>query len=181
MKGIVFCAFVSFAETRWSEELADQMLTQSDLETGGAYTSVGQYSHDELTQLSKYLAKYTSSTPDQVMNEFGQFLFPLLAEQADAVMKTYTSCFDFLCEIETVIHRDVRRLDTTAQVPMITALSREGDSRIVLEYRSARPFAMMAQGLFLGALSYFRMDRVANLKALEVSSDNTHAIFEILT
>lgn len=181
MKGIVFCAFVSFVETRWSDELADQMLTQSDLTTGGAYTSVGRYSHSELQQHTNFLAQHIGAIPDRVLSDFGQFLFPLLAAQADDVMREYASCFDFLSEIEAVIHRDVRRLDSLAQVPMITTLAREGDSRLLLEYRSTLPFAMLAHGLFLGALNHFQMEKFASLKAIEVAPDNTHAIFEIVT
>ena len=51
MKGIVFSEFLEFVEQRFSIEQAQDMIDACELESGGAYTSVGTYDHREMIQL----------------------------------------------------------------------------------------------------------------------------------
>lgn len=48
MKGIVFCEFVEMMEQEFSVDLADEIISATNLESGGAYTTVGTYDHSEL-------------------------------------------------------------------------------------------------------------------------------------
>ncbi len=51
MKGMVFTEFLEMVEDRFSPEIADRIITASDLRSGGAYTAVGTYEHSEMIQL----------------------------------------------------------------------------------------------------------------------------------
>ena len=48
MKGIVFTEFLEMVEQRFSPEIADRLIDESDLPSGGIYTAVGTYEHTEI-------------------------------------------------------------------------------------------------------------------------------------
>lgn len=48
MKGMIFTEFLEMVEEKFSMEMVDQILSESDLPSGGIYTSVGNYPHTEI-------------------------------------------------------------------------------------------------------------------------------------
>ena len=65
--------------------------------------------------------------------------------------------FDFLTRIDDYIHVEVRKLYPDAQLPTFEYEFPAPD-RLVLTYRSARPFAMLADGLIDGSIKHFGDD-----------------------
>ena len=51
MKGIVFKEFIDMVEATFGEEMLDTVIENSDLPSGGVYTSVGTYPHTELVAM----------------------------------------------------------------------------------------------------------------------------------
>ena len=57
MKGIVFRSFFDMVEENFGFETVDKLLNSTQLESDGAYTTVGNYDHHELVALVKtYIA-----------------------------------------------------------------------------------------------------------------------------
>ena len=48
MKGIIFTAFIQYAEDSFGELVVEHMISGCDLATDGAYTSVGTFSWEKL-------------------------------------------------------------------------------------------------------------------------------------
>ena len=48
MKGVVFTEFIEMVENEFSPDLADTIITEAGLPSGGIYTSVGTYRHEEM-------------------------------------------------------------------------------------------------------------------------------------
>jgi hypothetical protein len=179
MKGSIFRAFESFMEAFWSENDADDALSQPLLASGGAYTSVGDYPHGELMLLIQKVGLRAGLSDEDILRKFGAFLFSDLAAQSHVDLSGYLTCFDLLDDIESVIHRDIRRLNRHAEIPVITTRERNADQRIVLHYESDRPFAHLAEGLIHGALGHFGLSERAKLAVRSRAPDNTSALFEI--
>ena len=55
MKGIVFREFIAMVESHYSIEIADGIISASNLSSAGAYTSVGTYPHQEMVELVSHL------------------------------------------------------------------------------------------------------------------------------
>jgi len=55
MKGIIFREFIDMVEAQFSPQMVDDIIQASTLASGGAYTSVGTYPHDEMFQLVEHL------------------------------------------------------------------------------------------------------------------------------
>lgn len=179
MKGSIFRAFESFVEAFWSENYADDALSQPLLATGGAYTSVGNYPHGELMLLIGKVGLRAGLSDKDILRRFGAFLFSDLAAQSHVDLSGYRTCFDLLDDIESMIHRDIRLLNRHAETPIITTRERNADQWIVLHYESARPFAHLAEGLIHGALAHFGLSERARLEVRSRASDNTSALFYI--
>ena len=61
MKGIIFTEFLEMVEKEFSAETVDTIIDNSNLESGGSYTSVGTYPHIEMVELVSNLPNRISS------------------------------------------------------------------------------------------------------------------------
>ncbi|MFK7794974.1 MAG: heme NO-binding domain-containing protein [Gammaproteobacteria bacterium] len=57
MKGVVFTKFFDMVEDRFGYQVVDNIINNSNVKSGGAYTSVGTYDHLELLSLVGSLHK----------------------------------------------------------------------------------------------------------------------------
>jgi len=58
MKGIVFNEFIEMVEDKFGEDMVDDIIDESDLPSGGAYTTVGTYDHGELVTMVVKLSEF---------------------------------------------------------------------------------------------------------------------------
>lgn len=179
MKGAVFKAFEAFVEERWSEDLIDSTLNLEGLSTGGAYTSVGDYPHSDMLTMAVHVAEETGTPVNILVREFGEYLFHVLASAHAEMVASFSSCIDMLSGIESVIHRDVRKLYSNTELPQFDVEDRDGDRSVKLIYRSSRPFADLAEGLILGAFDHYGVKANSALHRYDHASDGTHAAFTI--
>jgi hypothetical protein len=176
MKGVVFTEFLDLVERRWGADTADDLVEECDLASGGAYTSVGTYDHAELLALLGRLSE-RSGTP--VPDLIRQYASHLMARFAASFGEFFAApdLFTFLESVDQHIHVEVRKLYPDAQLPEFTSF-RDGDGRLVLEYRSARPFATLAEGLIMAAAAHYREPVTLEREALEPSGER-HARFRL--
>lgn len=154
MKGIVFTEFIEMVEDRFGFEVADKILTSSDLPSGGHYTSVGTYDHSEMVTLTGALSSETGATVPQLLHAYGVHLFGRFAEAYGAFFKNVNDSFTFLEQIEGYIHVEVRKLYPDAELPSFQT-ERVSDHELVMIYRSERRMGDFAHGLIEGCGKYF--------------------------
>ena len=179
MKGVVFKSFEAFVEDRWSDAIADEALSIDGLSSGGAFTSVGNYPHSDIISMVVYLSQKTGIPAGELVRDFGVYLFHVLAKSHADIVSGFSGCIDMLAGIESVIHRDVRKLYSDAKLPRFDVDDRQGDRTVTLTYRSGRPFADLAEGLILGAFEHYSVKAIASLERHDVASDGTHSRFVI--
>ena len=75
MKGIVFAEFLEMVESNFGLETVDAIIENSDLPSGGAYTSVGTYEFSEMLQLVTQLSTITKIPINDLLYTFGLYLF----------------------------------------------------------------------------------------------------------
>jgi hypothetical protein len=154
MKGMVFTAFLEMVEEKFSLQIADSIIEASKLPSGGAYTSLGTYSHEEIISLVVQLAEQTGIPVPDLVREFGEYLFIQLAGGHPQFVNVNKDAFDFLNNVDKYIHVEVRKLYPGAELP---AFSYESPSPnvLIMTYRSLRPFADLAEGLIIGSIRHF--------------------------
>lgn len=174
MKGIVFTEFIEMVENQFGIELTDRVITSSDLASGGAYTTVGSYDHREMLSMVTNLSKETHIPVADLSRVFGSYLFERFTSIYPQFFADIDNALDMLARIDDYIHMEVRKLYSDAELPRVLCERLpSGDMR--LTYRSARPFADVADGLIRGCIKHF--NEPINVTRAENTPDSTHAVF----
>lgn len=154
MKGIVFSEFLEFVEQRFSPDTADDIIDAADLPSGGAYTAVGTYEHQEMLQLVSELSRATDTPAADLLLAFGHYLFGRLAATYPVFLEGTDDAFSFLQSVEKHIHVEVRKLYPDAELPQFDdAVPSPGSLELL--YSSKRPLGDLAEGLIRGCCDHF--------------------------
>jgi hypothetical protein len=154
MKGIVFTEFLELVENKFSMEIADRIITQADLVSGGAYTSVGTYDHMELVKLVANLSAETNIPVPDLIKDFGRHLAQCFYAGFLQFFENSPNLFDFLKNVDGYIHVEVRKLYPDAQLPAIE-YEMPAPGQLILMYSSRRPFGDLAEGLIDGVAKIY--------------------------
>mgnify|MGYP001334065265 CR=1 FL=1 len=154
MLGLIFTELVEMVETRFSPELADEILSEANFPHGGAYTAVGYYDFNEILTLVTLLSQKTNTPVTDLVQAFGHYLFESFTRSHSRLLAHKHSLFSLLETLDSDIHREVRKLYSSAQLPSFRILSRT-DHSMELEYRSDRHLEPLAVGLIEGAAEFY--------------------------
>lgn len=178
MKGIVFNEFVSMVEGIFGEELMDEIFNESELASGGAYTSVGTYDHTELITLVQKLSDKIKIPTPQLVHGFGKHLAKVFSTRFQIFFEGCNDTFEFLHRIDNHIHVEVKKLYPDAELPRFYYESVD-TNQLRLIYESSRAFGDLAEGLIEGCAEYF--GEVLQIQKDDQSSTKQHRIVFTIT
>lgn len=153
MKGMVFTEFMDMVEANWSLDMVDALIARANVASGGAYTAIGNYPHEEMHALVAALSRETGIAAADLVRAFGKHLFGRFAATYPRYFDGVETSFQFLAGIENVIHADVRKLYPDAEPPTFEVA--KGRDSMTLTYFSDHPFADLAHGLIEGCIAHF--------------------------
>jgi len=178
MKGIVFAEFIELVEDKFGFEMADDIIEKSNLPSGGAYTSIGTYDHQEMLELVTHLSNETGISVEDLVKIFGEHLLVRFTEGYPQFFESVDNCFEFLDSIENKVHVEVKKLYPEAELPTFDAKI-ESTDKMTLTYTSKRPFSALAYGLIKGSASYY--DEAIDISMNDQSTENlTQVIFTLI-
>lgn len=180
MKGVVFTVFLEMVENQFSPEIADNILDALPDESTGAYTSVGNYSHQEMISLIVALGEETSLPVPDLVQAYGRHLFGEFHKMHPAFFDV-ENAYLFLESVDAHIHKEVKKLYSDTELPRFnTMIHYDGEKPvgIDMEYISARPFAQLAYGLIEGSLKHWGHEATIDMTD-KSSSDVTRAEFRV--
>ena len=154
MKGVVFTEFLEMAEDRFSLGVVDSVLRATAPASGGVYTAVGTYPVEELVGLLVELSKQTGLPVPVLLKEFGGHMLRRFVQWYPEFFADARSSFDVLQNVEGHIHVEVRKLYPDAELPTFEC-NNEGDSTLLVTYRSPRRLADLAEGLMQACAEHF--------------------------
>lgn len=154
MRGIVFTELIELVEAKFGEEVADRLQSLPGLSDSGGYSAVVAYPHGELLALVAELSRITGIPEPALSQAFGEHFFGRLATRFPFAVSGHTDLFAFLSTIDGIIHQEVLKLHPGASLPSVPVQWCDG-ATLVLDYRSPRPFADVAEGLLRGAARWF--------------------------
>lgn len=176
MKGIVFTEFLDLVEAKFGLKMVDEIISKSDLETGGAYTSVGTYKFSEMLQLLQHLSANTKISIDDLLLIYGEHFFSVLEESYPGLLATYTDPIDMISSIENHIHIEVKKIYPDAELPTFEIIEKTNNS-LVLLYKSSRAMHHFGLGLMNKTFEHFDARATIVLEKLKV--DGTEVKFLI--
>ena len=153
MKGMVFTEFMDMVGDSWSLDMVDTIISKSNVASGGAYTAVGNYPHEEIIALVVTLSGETGIPVPDLVHAFGKHMFGRFAALFPRFFTGINGSFQFLSGIENVIHAEVRKLYPDAELPSFDVEASPG--KLVMTYISTHPFADLAHGLIEGCVAHF--------------------------
>jgi hypothetical protein len=154
MKGLVFTEFMSMVETKFGLDMIDDLIEETQPESGGAYTAVGTYSHQELVDMVVKLAEKTGAAAPDLIRIFGNHLAVVFATKFPSFFEETDNTLEFLKKIDNHIHIEVRKLYPDAELPVFQFDdSVKGEFKLV--YSSERGFGDLALGLMEGVSKFY--------------------------
>lgn len=151
MRGIVLTELLDFAQKSFpgSEE---KLRHAADLRA--SVNPVASYPDEQVMGLVGELGEITGRPQAELLVAFGSHLFHRFAAIYPVFFQGATEPLGFLSRVNDHVHGDLRRFHPDAKLPQLDC-SRPRDGELVLEYRSERPLADLAEGLILGCIDYF--------------------------
>lgn len=154
MKGLVFSEFIDMVEERFGPDVCERIIAESELPSGGVYSSLGTYDFEELARLVANLSTATGRQPGVLIKAFGMHLFGRLVNLYPQFLDNETSAMGFVPKVENYIHHEVRKLYPDASLPSFI-IEESTDERLVFVYQSPRPLGDLAEGMLLGCAEHF--------------------------
>ena len=178
MLGMVFTEFLEMVEQRFSPAVADQLLSRVQPASGGAYTAVGNYPHQEMNALVQALAEHSGLPVPALIQAFGDHLFGRFLLLYPSLIANQPDSFGLLSNVDAHIHKEVRKLYPDAELPHIE-VQHDGPQRLVLDYRSARAMADLAEGLIRACIRHYGESIQLQRTDLPTEHGIAHARFEL--
>lgn len=177
MKGIIFRGFLDFVETSSSYEMVDKIILKCNLPSGGAYTTIGTYDTNELFHLVKAFSEETNIPVSTLFQQYGEYMFNKFVTDYPLFFNKASNTFEFLTNVETHIHQEVRKIYPDASLPhfQCEALS---PNIFVMVYTSSRHLADLAEGLIKGCIKHHKENIVVQREDIAVDS-GSKAIFTL--
>ncbi|EAP86666.1 heme NO-binding domain-containing protein [Croceibacter atlanticus] len=176
MKGIVFTEFLELVEQKFGLEVVDEIIEKSDLESNGAYTSIGTYKFSEMLQLLSHLSTKTSISIDELLLVYAEHFFGVLVKSYPVLIKSYSDPINMLASIESHIHIEVLKIYPDAELPTFEVISKSKNS-LILIYKSSRAMYYFGLGLMNKTFDYFNSS--AEIVIEKLKEDGTEVKFII--
>ena len=176
MKGIVFTEFLELVEQKFGLEVVDEIIEKSDLESNGAYTSIGTYKFSEMLQLLSHLSTKTSISIDELLLVYAEHFFWVLVKSYPVLIKSYSDPINMLASIESHIHIEVLKIYPDAELPTFEVISKSKNS-LILIYKSSRAMYYFGLGLMNKTFDYFNSS--AEIVIEKLKEDGTEVKFII--
>ncbi len=174
MKGIVFTEFLDLVETKFGLEMVDTIISASDLDSNGIYTSIGTYKFSEMLQLLQHLSARTDISIDNLLLVYAEHFFGVLEDSYPGLLATYSDPIEMLASIEDHIHVEVRKIYPDAELPTFKVIEKTENSLIMI-YKSSRAMHHFGLGLMNKTFEYF--NSVAVIELEKIKEDGTEVKF----
>ncbi|MGB5756398.1 MAG: heme NO-binding domain-containing protein [Acidimicrobiales bacterium] len=172
MKGAIFKLFEAFVEVSYGPEALEDLLDSAELETTEPFVGPGNYPPGDLLALVAKAVEVHETTTEELLRAFGRHAFPSLAGSVPTLLEGLDTPRDLLCNLESVIHTEVRKLDPEASPARFT-VTELGPTEILLHYQSPFGLFPLVEGLLAGVGDWYDMPLHHEL----VQTEHTNATF----
>lgn len=153
MRGVIFTELFELIEEKFGLEMLDDIIVAAALPNDGAYAATGSYPFPELLSIVQQLHLHTQLPIETLLEVFGEYLFSRLLAHHPQFGDT-DQLLDFLENVETYIHIEVKKLYPDAELPQFKIVSKDAKS-FTFYYVSSKQLHHLAKGLITGASKHF--------------------------
>ncbi len=157
MKGVVFRALMGVVEEQFGPVVVEEMLDDANLARHGAYTTVGDYPVEEFYTLVQSLQRVSGASQADILRECGRRTIAYFIATQSKDEGEGLGLEKMLASLQGLIHANYVKLYPDSVVPSLQVQEAK-DGWVVVEYRSPRPMADLAEGMVLGTLDHLGID-----------------------
>lgn len=178
MKGVIFNVLEKFVVENFGEEVYEDIIETSDLETTDPYVGPGTYPDEDMNKIVAKAVEKLKMPADDILVAFGRFAFPHLAAMFPSFVDQHNNEKDFLKSIEDVIHVEVKKMYGDAYTPTFEYFN-DVEGQLMIRYHSKRKLYKLMEGIILGVADHFKTEikqeiKVHSIDGKEVGDFNLH-------
>lgn len=177
MRGIVFTELLEMIEDEYGYSLVDELLTESNLPSGGTYTAIGTYDHAEMITLVNNLSQKTQLPVPDLLQAYGRYMFASFTRGYRPFVDRVDTAFGLFQSVHHYVHVEVRKLYPDAELPHFT-VEQPAPNHLTMRYESERKLADFAHGLIEGCLSHY--GETATITKKNLVEDGSVVLFDIV-
>lgn len=178
MKGVVFVELLTMAEEAFGEAVVDDVLDKADLEHGGAYTAVGNYSCEELIKIVEAFSAHSGLSEEVLQRKFGHWMMGFFRTHYTEFFEGKTTSFEMLETVDQEIHVEVLKLYPEAELPKFDT-KRTGDGQLEMIYSSPRPLVSFCHGLIEACVENFGEEADITVCPMHEANNSTNFKIDI--
>ena len=150
-------------ERDYGFETLNRIIDKSKLESNGVYSGVGTYDFQEFGQLVKQLSLVTDLKENELLKKYGHYVFDTFYKNYGAFFANIEHPFQLLEQVDSHIHRDVKKLYQDAELPRFET-KRIGSDTMEMLYSSKRRMEYFALGLMEASFIHFAINFSIKMK-----------------
>lgn len=177
MRGIVFTEFFELIENLHDYEMVDKIIEEANPPSGGVYTSVGSYPHEEMVSLVMAYSKISGTPVNTALHIFGKNLLHTFHKNYKAFFTHSKSAIDFLQSVDGYIHIEVAMLYPDAELPHFYTET-IGEGKLKMIYTSKRSMGHLALGLIESTFEVYNEEASIQMTILEEDGQKVEFIIE---
>lgn len=155
MKGIVFNILEALIVEKFGDETMEEIYSKVQFSGDGLpFISPVTYPDSDLYAILTFLVKKTSIPIDDLIFEFGKFMFPVFFEKYPVFFENINSPVEFLKTVNDIIHVEVKKLFEKAAPPVVE-VDQLSENQIILHYYSERKLCRLLEGLLEAMALHF--------------------------
>ncbi len=118
------------------------------------FEMTGNYDISHINNFLKAASAFTGFTETELKEKFGEELVPDLMKMYSSYVKPEWKTYEILMYTESVMHGAVRRLNSTANPPVLNVTS-VGNDILMIDYFSKRRMGSLAVGIIRGISRFY--------------------------
>lgn len=177
MKGVVFTQYLEMIEEKFGFDVSDDMIEKSGV--SGIYTQAGNYPATDLLAMVSALSQITGIAVADLVFSYGEYLFEILIKIYPEPIKRYNSSFEFISNVENVVHPEVKKLYPDSELPTFELLEKT-DNKMVIVYKSSKPMMDFAKGLMVGCGKHYKENLEVDFEEPQVIDGIFNAKFTLV-
>ena len=154
MQGSIYTSFSEMVIEKMGMAVWNELLAKVNPTSEGIYTNGMQYEDSEIMALVAALSEITQIDTPTLVRTFGSYLFIHLYNSSPTNLSHIDNLKDFLRSIDSVIHKEVKRVYPQAYLPSFD-YSEEENGNLIMYYQSKRKLCHLSEGLIISAASHF--------------------------
>jgi hypothetical protein len=152
--GSIFYLLKKFVVHNHSEAVWQQFVTKTGKPPSYEYIITEGYPLSDIESILASASSHTGVPAHKLQEAFGEWLVPDLFKVYSDYLNPEWRTYDVLINTEKVFHRAVRKLNSTAQPPILH-ISEVNEKFLMIDYYSKRRMSSLAVGIIRGIAKYY--------------------------